>query len=153
MFWYKNLYHAAEKLLQFNAKGLHPQIIFIKRKGANLSNLPDDGYPTKPTNPSGTEHIGVVVGLSRSAEGGVRYQAYQLWEFADWEYSRSRAQIKALIAFCSRAQSSGLISYTGGVLSEDSIEDLLGCKVLPVDVMKNYAGPQLASPRHTFRRQ
>jgi len=84
----------------------------------------------------GTEHIGVVVRLSRRAEGGVRYHAYQLWEFQDWQYSKSRVQIKALIAFCAQAASSCLLSYTGGVLPEHSIEDLLSCKVLPVDVMK-----------------
>lgn len=135
MYWYKNLYQAGQKLLEFGASGLDPQVIFIKRDKAKLSDGPDD-YSTKPMNPSGTEHIGILVRLSCRAESGVRYQAYQLWDFADWVYSRSRAQIKALIAFCSRAQSSGLISYTGGVLSEAAIEDLLGCKVLPVDVMK-----------------
>ena len=134
-YWYKSLYQTGEKLLEFDAKGLEPQVIFVKRDRAKLSSGSDD-HNTKPTNPSGTEHIGIVVRLSCRAEGGVRYQAYQLWEFAEWAHSGSRAQIKALIAFCSRAQSSGMISYTGGVLSEDSIEDRLGCKVLPVDVMK-----------------
>ena len=55
--------------------------------------------------------------LRRRAEDGVRYQAYQLWEFAEWEYSRSRAQFKALIAFCERARSSGLILFTGGIIT------------------------------------
>jgi hypothetical protein len=135
MYWYKNLYLAAEELLQFNKKRLDPQVFFIKRERANLSNLPDV-YTAKPSNPSGTEHVGIVVRLSRRAEDGVRYQAYQLWEFAEWEYSRSRAQFKALIAFCERARSSGLISFTGGVLPEDSIEKLEYHQVLPVDIMK-----------------
>jgi hypothetical protein len=61
---------------------------------------------------------------------------YQLWKFEDWRYWRSRAQIKALISFCAQAQCSGLLSYTGGVLPEEVLENLLSQKVLPVDIVR-----------------
>jgi hypothetical protein len=77
MYWYKNLYEAAETVLHCHEKGFHPQVIFIKRDRANLANLTDDGSTIKPTNSSGTEYIGIVVRLRRSAEDGIQYTTYR----------------------------------------------------------------------------
>ena len=128
--WYKNVYGAGEKFLDYAKQGLRPYVMFIRRKDGDLAAAKEDD----DRGAVDREPIGVVVCLTRETDDGVCFKVYEVWQFERWNYSKCREQIKMLIAFC--GQASGLFSYDGYEMSLEDIKLLISGTAIPAVVMK-----------------
>lgn len=151
--WYKNQFHACQRIIEYNAARLRPNIIFIRRIGADFekARLREDGWLEEP--------IGMAIQLHRTNEDGVHFDTYELWEFAHWNYWRSRYHIKHIIAFCEAAVERHMgLYYTGYELEEGIIDRLWRNKLLPASILHgrhriwqpdDYAGKQYFGSQET----
>ena len=87
----------------------------------------------------------MAIQLHRMTEDGVRFETYELWEFAHWSYWRSRYHIKHIIAFCEAAlrRQTG-VDYMGYELAQGIIGKLWRNEVLPASVLRG--GHHISQP-------
>ena len=129
--WYKNTYKTAKTLLRYASDGLDPQVIFIRRRGAEFGEDNNQTY-RQP------EEIGFVVQLNRSTSNGVKFQTFETWAFEPWSYKNLQREAQALIAFCCSAQSAYRLCYVGYELPQASLEQLKNGQILPAEVLKSH---------------
>ncbi|MGA8597281.1 MAG: hypothetical protein WB676_21415 [Bryobacteraceae bacterium] len=151
--WYKNQRYAFGRIIEYNAQGLRPHVIFIRRINADFEKARQDPHQWRE------EPIGIVIKLHLTTNDGIQFETYELWEFQHWNYWRSRYHIKHLIALCEAAMRRHTgIDYVGYELSEETIEKICGNKVLPASVLgrsrhiwqpDDYAGEQYFGSKET----
>ena len=127
--WYKEVPNMAHRLIAHARTGLKPDVLVIRRDGANFARALQEG----DTESSTREPIGIVLRLRRSTARGEVFTTYQRGQFGCWNYWRFREQIKLLIAFCEQME----ISVVGKELPTRNIDALLDGKQLPVEILGN----------------
>lgn len=133
--WFQNLPQTAHQLISHKRAGLKPELIFVRRQGADFERASRDN----DVGPGGVvearnEPIGVVLRLRRTLASGTSFSIYQPLEserFERWNNRRCREQIKMLIAFCERFR----IHIYGIELKEDDLSHLATGKQLPVTLL------------------
>lgn len=125
--WYKNVPAMAHQLVEHARAGLKPELMFIRREGAEFEKAFKDNDSGKVNR----EPVGVVLRLYRKTVGGTAFVTYQLWEFERWNYWRCREQVKLLLAFCEQFR----VSVVGHELRQETIDQLLAGKQLPVALL------------------
>lgn len=127
--WYKNVHAIAWRVLRYHKLGLDPQVMFIRRRGANFerARIEEDKVES--------EAIGVVVKLHRQTADGLSYSTYESWEFGRWNYWRCREQLKHLIAFCDEAAGFDLLRVSGFELEAENVSALSQGRILPVTAL------------------
>lgn len=137
--WYKNTHAAIKRLLEYQANGLSPHVIFIRRSNSNFKAAREDddrGLADK-------EPIGVSIRLTYKTADGGYYYLYDTWAFERWNYHNCRSEIKLFIAACTdicAITSYSRVSFSGHSLSEAEIESIVMGKSLPC-VALNQLGP------------
>jgi len=125
--WYKNVFGMARQLIEHKKSGRRPELIIVRRRGADFERAFEDNDNGKAT----PEPIGAVLRLHRATPSGTSYLTFQLWEFQRWNYWRCREQLKLLIAFCEQMK----IPTIGHEVKEEVIRELLAGDRLPVALL------------------
>lgn len=132
--WYKNTHASIRRLLEYQANGLRPHVIFIRRSNADFKAAREDddhGLADK-------EPVGVSVRLTYNTADGGHYYIYDTWAFERWNYHKTRSDIKLLVAACTEIRSmypSSRVSFSGHSLPEAEIESIVMGKSLPCVVL------------------
>ncbi len=125
--WYGSLLGAARQLLEHRRDGLSPELLFVRREGADLDRAADDRADT----PALREDVMPVLRLRREAPGREPFRVYQLWENERWNYFKCRHKLKLLIAFCEHIR----VPVHGHQLSADRFDALRSGQQLPVSLL------------------
>ena len=135
--WYKNVFGVAQQLIEHKKAGRRPELIIVRRQGADFERAFKDNDNGKAPE----ESVGAVLRLHRMTPSGTHYLTFELWEFQRWNYWRCREQLKFLIAFCEQMR----IPTVGHELKEDVIRRLLAGDQLPA-VLLDRLGASAWSP-------
>nr|WP_315239977.1 hypothetical protein [uncultured Albidiferax sp.] len=125
--WYKEVPMAAQRLIAHVKAGDKPELMFIRRRGADF----EGAFKDNDAGNARIEPVGVVMRMTRETPSGTRYTTYQMWQFERWNYGPCRQQLKLLIAFCEQLR----ISVVGHELPEDAIKQLVGGTLLPASLL------------------
>jgi hypothetical protein len=125
--WYKSVPSVARKLVEYKHAGLRPELMFIRRRGADF----DHAYEEDDKGECPSEPVGIVLRLHRSTRSRKDFTTYQVWEFERWNYGPCRQDLKLLIAFCEQLR----LPVVGHELHEEGIDQLLSGARLPVALL------------------
>ena len=127
VYWYKSVTSVAKRLISERRAGFHPELLFIRRRGANFERaFEDDDKGNWQSEP-----VGIVLRMQRTTPSGKDFTTYQVWQFERWNYAPCRRDLKLLIAFCEQMR----IRVVGYQLEEESIDQLLNGARLPVSLL------------------
>ena len=140
--WYTGLRSAARDLLAHRQNDQRPELIFVRRVGADF----DRAFQDTKDSVDQREHVAIVLRLTKHTPSGRPLTTYQLWEPERWNYGKCRQRMKLLIAFCEHMR----VSVVGHQLPVESLDALRCGSQLPVTLLNrlgamswypdNYAG-------------
>lgn len=125
--WYKDVPSTAQRLIAHLKAGDKPELMFIRRRGADFARAFQDDDAGKAHH----EPVGVVMRMPRETRSGTRFTTYQVWQFERWNYGPCRQQLKLLLAFCEQMR----IFVIGHELPEEAINQLVAGAQLPVSLL------------------
>lgn len=126
--WYTGLPGAARLLIECRREGLSPELLLIRREGADF----DRAYHDEADTPALREEVVPVLRLKRERADGPPFVVYQLWESERWNYAKCRQELKLLMAFCEHVR----VPVVGHQLPVDALEALRSGQRLPVTLLK-----------------
>lgn len=125
--WYKSVHSMAQRLIELRRQGLRPELMFIRRRGADFARAYDDNDKGKWQ----AEPVGIVMRVVKSTASGTDFTCYEVWEFERWNYEPCRRDLKLLIAFCEQLR----LHVVGHELREEAIDHLLSGRQLPAEIL------------------
>lgn len=125
--WYKNVHSIARRLIDLRQQGLQPDLMLIRRRGADFDRAYDDNDNGKWR----AEPIGIVMRVVKSTPSGADFTTYQVWDFERWNAEPCRQDLKLLIAFCEQLR----VYTVGHELREEALDNLVAGSQLPAEIL------------------
>ena len=125
--WYKEVPGTAQRLVALAAAGKKPELMFIRRRGADFEGaFKDNDQGNAPREP-----IGIVMRMRHETPSGTHFTTYEVWQFERWNYGPCRQDLKLLLAFCEQFR----VFTVGHELPEEDLDQLVRGAQLPVTLL------------------
>jgi hypothetical protein len=134
--WYKYTHSFANKLIDYAVHGLHPKILFVRRRRCDFERARQPDGDTRELH----EPVGVVIRLQRKTPSGSEFYVFETCEFERWNYWRCREQYKLLICFCDHASRYSRLSFDGIELEREDLSLMWAGNTIPVTIFKKNRG-------------
>lgn len=125
--WYKNVEGTAQRLVGLAAAGQKPELMFIRRRGADF----DRAFEDNDKGQAPLEPVGIVMRMNHETPSGTHFTTYEMWQFERWNYGPCRQDLKLLLAFCEQFR----IFTVGHELPEENLDQLVRGEQLPVTLL------------------
>ena len=84
-----------------------------------------------------SSNLGIIIERKHQPAKGVTFSTYERWYEGEWGYRKCQLFYKVLVLFCTDAQPSPRLSYSGDYLEPAAFAGLVAGTLLPVDALSS----------------